>query len=85
MLAAATLKETITNLGSLHHLNIRHHSAACHNLEGETIGKYWININNPHTPHNTLHSLHIPSSNPPTLTSKSSNMAQLARDYHESL
>src|SRR5882762_5451015 len=85
MLAVMTLEEHIKNLESLHHLNTRHHNAACHYLEGETMGKYWLNINNPHAPRDTLHSLRIPLSNPPSFTTKSSIMAQLARDYHESI
>jgi len=85
MLAVATLEETITNLESLHHLNARHHNATRNYLEGKMVGKYWININNPRTPCNTLRSLRIPLSNPLTLTSKSSDMAQLAQDYHESI
>jgi hypothetical protein len=61
------------------------HVAARHKLEGETISKYWINVNKAKTLRDTLALLKYPKTNPPVLERNSDKMAKLARDYHYSL
>ena len=51
--------------------------------KGETISKYWSRINSPKKPRDLIYKLRNPATN--RLSFKSQEMAEIARDYHESL
>lgn len=51
--------------------------------KGEKINKYWIRTHTPRRLRDIMHSLCNPSTN--TLSSRSSKMAKIARDYHDNL
>ncbi|KAG2748718.1 hypothetical protein P692DRAFT_20700967, partial [Suillus brevipes Sb2] len=59
------------------------HSQANWALRGETISKYWSKINSPKKPRDIIHSLRKPNSN--RLANRSDEMAEIARQHHESL
>ncbi|KAF9455393.1 hypothetical protein BDZ94DRAFT_1142667, partial [Collybia nuda] len=53
--------------------------------ESETNSKFWFQMNKNKAPCDTIAALKKPGSNPPELIRKSSDMAEIARDYHAQL
>ena len=84
---AAAIEEKIRQLETLCHTQVQNNLAVRSRLESETIGKFWIQNNKEKTPRDTVQRLRIPQSPPhdPKYTKKSSEMADLARSYHENL
>ena len=58
-------------------------SQALWHLKGEKVNKYWTRINNPRKPRDLVYRLVDPNSQRPT--TRSDEMAELARNYHDSL
>lgn len=54
-------------------------------LEGETIGPYLTSLNSPRQPREILHRLRIPHSNPPSYTTSTHHMTQIAKEHHDTL
>jgi exonuclease III len=54
-------------------------------LEGETISKYWSNLNKEKKQRDPIFSLRKPNCNPPKFETNSTRMAEIARKYHEDL
>lgn len=52
-------------------------------VNGERINKYWSKVNTPKKPRDPIYKLTDPTTN--QLTTKSSQMAEIAQDYHERL
>jgi hypothetical protein len=61
------------------------HIAAKNRLEGETISRYWTQLNKEKTPRDTIQMLKYPGTDPPIFERKSQKMAELARNYHHDL
>jgi hypothetical protein len=51
--------------------------------KGEKINRYWINLHKPRKPRDPIYALSDPTSN--KITTKSSNMAEITRKYHDDL
>ncbi|KAF5382437.1 hypothetical protein D9615_002719 [Tricholomella constricta] len=81
----ALLDERITQLEKIRHNRARDNLATKCRLENETNSKFWYQLNKPKKPRDTIAALKKPNVDPPTLSRKSSEMAQIARQYHESL
>jgi hypothetical protein len=79
------LEEDIAKLEKTIYINKRMHIATRNRLEGETISKYWTQLNKTKTPRDTILMLKLPNSNPPIFEKNSQKMAELARDYHNNL
>lgn len=60
-------------------------TTARYRLEGETVSKYWLSINLGKTPRDLVYALALPGPPPKTYERRSDKMANLTRDYHESL
>ena len=54
-------------------------------LHGEKLGGIWSALNKENKPRDPIYRLRIPNSNPPQFERCSKRMAQLARDYHDTL
>jgi len=79
----AWLESEINHLEKKRFKNLQLRSKAKWNTAGETISKYWCKINTPKKPRDIIYQLKIPNSN--RLTSHSGKMAEIAKQYHESL
>jgi hypothetical protein len=79
----AWLESEINHLEKKRFKNLQLRSKAKWNTAGETISKYWCKINTPRKPRDIIYQLKIPNSN--RLTSHSGKMAEIAKQYHESL
>jgi exonuclease III len=84
-LELAMIEERIAALEIQRHKSARLATAAHDRLKGETISKYWSQINKSQTPRDVIHVLEQPNSNPKKYVTRSDQMANLARDYHHSL
>ena len=84
---AAHVEERIKQLETLRHKKIRDNLAAKCRLENETISKLWVNMNKERRPRDTITTLRVLESptERPMFTTKTSEMADLARKYHENL
>src|SRR5271156_502072 len=85
MLDSLQIEEEITFLEKKRHQNIRINTEVRNKLEGETISKYWSQINKEKAPRDTINFIKIPQSNPPKYETNSQKMANLAKEYHDSL
>ncbi|KAG2738233.1 hypothetical protein P692DRAFT_20702148, partial [Suillus brevipes Sb2] len=77
------LESEINHLEKKRFKNLQLRSKAKWSAAGETISKYWCKINTPKKPRDIIYQLKIPNSN--RLTSHSGKMAEIAKQYHESL
>jgi hypothetical protein len=84
-ISAGLLEEQIAKLESQRHRKARIATAAHDRLEGETISKYWSQVNKQRKPRDIIHALEKPNTTPPQYTNRSDKMAELARDYHHNL
>ncbi|KAM6499941.1 Endonuclease/exonuclease/phosphatase, partial [Amanita muscaria] len=85
LLRAGILDEKIASMERDRVASARTSSQARNMLEGETIGKYWMNLNKSKAPRDTLKSLRIPCSEPPGFVTRSDKMTEIARNYYDSL
>ena len=85
----AHLTEALMSLEKSRHAKARSSVATRNRLEGETICKYWTSINKESKPCDVIYSLREPESTTgapqPQYEKHSGKMANLARNYHESL
>ena len=84
---AAYVEEKIKTLEAQRHMKIRDNLAAKCRLENETLSKSWINANKERSPRDTIKALRLPESpvDRPSYTTRTSEMADLAKNYHENL
>ena len=80
-------EEHIRQLASTKHTQTRENVATRARIESETIGKYWVRSNKTLKPRDTLSRLRDPKSpmETPRYITRSDEMAETARDYHEDL
>jgi exonuclease III len=84
-LQAMLLQEEMDTLEKARHMSARSNIAVRNRLEGETISKYWTQINKAKTPRDTIQALKYPESDPAKYEKNSHKMAQIAQTYHENL
>jgi len=84
-LAVGILEERIAQLESQRYKKARTATAAHNRLEGETISKYWSEVNKAKAPRDAIYALEKPNTMPVKYETKSKNMAELARNYHHNL
>ncbi|KAF5375513.1 hypothetical protein D9615_009166 [Tricholomella constricta] len=83
--STALIDERIAQLEKIRHNRARDNLATKCRLENETNSKFWYQLNKPKKARDTIAALTKPSTNPPELARKSSDMAHIAKCYHESL
>ena len=79
------IEERIAQLENHRYKKARTATAANNRLQGETISKYWSEVNKSKTPRDAIYALEKPNTNPVEYETKSKNMAQLAQNYHHNL
>src|ERR1700683_1302530 len=84
-LSLGLLEESIAQLETQRYKKARTATAAHDRVQGETISKYWSEVNKSRAPRNVIYALEKPNTNPLQYETKSKNMAELARDYHHNL
>ncbi|KAF8633797.1 hypothetical protein AX17_004355 [Amanita inopinata Kibby_2008] len=84
-LAAGIAEERLSSLEESRFKKIRDNTAARNALEGETVSRYWIGLNKSHTPRDTMKCLKVPGTHPPQYVKRSDDMAELAKNFYESL
>ncbi|KAF8160470.1 hypothetical protein K438DRAFT_1985728 [Mycena galopus ATCC 62051] len=83
---AASIQEKIDAAEKIRFQNIRDNTAARNRLDGEsTATSYWTASNKARKPRDPTFGLQVPGSNPSTYVTRSDEMAELARDFHENL
>lgn len=80
---AIILEKELDHLTKKKHQYAHLKAKATWDTKGETISKYWSKINSPKRPRDIIYKLRSPDSHRPT--SKSEEMAEIARNYHERL
>ncbi|KAF5387685.1 hypothetical protein D9615_000029 [Tricholomella constricta] len=80
---AAILDEKLKALEKMRHAKIRDNIATKCRLENETISRHWIQMNKEKHPRDTIAALRAPDTN--LLVRRSSDMAEIARRYHQNL
>ena len=84
-LSLGLLEERIAQLETQRYKKARTATAAHDRLQGETISKYWSEVNKSKAQRDIIYALEKPNTNPVKYETKSKNMAELARDYHNNL
>jgi exonuclease III len=87
-MSAAVITEKIASLESKKFKRSRLTAAARDKLEGEVVTKYWVAINTSKTPRDTMQELRSKSTGEDAQEkreTRTDEMAELARDYHEEL
>jgi hypothetical protein len=79
------MEERIAQLKTLRYKKAQTAAAAHDRLEGETISKYWSEVNKSKASRDVIYALEIPNTNPIKYEIKSKNMTELARNYHNHL
>lgn len=82
---AGVLEKKITSLENLRHAAIRMATKIRDKIEGETISKYWSNVNAERKPRDVLFGLHKPNTEPAEYVTDTDKMAEIARKYHHDL
>ncbi|PPQ71498.1 hypothetical protein CVT26_011265, partial [Gymnopilus dilepis] len=85
-LNASLIEAELLKLESIRHERIRDNTKTRYWLEGETLSKYWINLNKIRTPRDTIPSLLNETELGPTgQVRDSEKMAEIAKNYHDQL
>ncbi|KAK7007330.1 hypothetical protein R3P38DRAFT_2553515, partial [Favolaschia claudopus] len=87
-LSGAVLQEKLSRLEKQRHSGSRLSAQVRNRLEGEVISTYWTQINKPHKPRDIINRLRKGIENiedSPQYETNSKNMADMARQYHNSL
>ena len=84
-ITSGVLDEEIQKLEKLRHTKARDRTAARNRLEAETMGRAWCRSGKEQKPRDLLYALKIPNTEPPAYEKRSDRMAEIARDYHDSL
>ncbi|KAF5338264.1 hypothetical protein D9611_014618 [Ephemerocybe angulata] len=82
---AQTIETSMNKLEADFHNNKRENAHTKAILENETIGKYWIQSNKEKLPRDTMQLMKDPTNHGAPPITRSQDMAQAARDYHEKL
>ena len=84
---ATIIEEKIKDLERKRHTKVRDNLATKNAIEGETLSKYWIQINKEKRPRDTMEQLRIPNTlnDTPLYEKRSDKMAEIARKYHNNL
>ena len=84
---AVILQDKIHRMEAQCHMKIRDNLAARHRIEGETISKYWVQVNKEKRPRDTLFALRKLDSpvDSPVYEHRTKRMAALASNYHNEL
>lgn len=80
--SAAVLTQKLLSLEQKRHNESRTHARAKNVLQGETISRYWAQAGKPRSQKDVIQRLRINGTEPPVYTQKASDMADIARDYH---
>jgi hypothetical protein len=84
-LSLGLMEERITQLEALRYKKAKTATAAYDRLEGETISKYWSEVNKSKILRDVIYALEKLNINLIKYETKSKNMAELARNYHNHL
>ena len=79
------LHNELKHLENKHRANIRSKAQAQWVSKGEKISKYWSLVNKQKKPRDLIQRLQIPGTQPPRHTIDSTEMAKIARDYHNKI
>ncbi|KIY52030.1 DNase I-like protein [Fistulina hepatica ATCC 64428] len=83
---AAILEERLASLERAKHTRARRYTTATNRLRGKTAtDKYWAKSNKEIRTRDIMKVLSVPDSTPPKLTTDTTEMAEIAKDYHEKL
>ncbi|KIJ26782.1 hypothetical protein M422DRAFT_272124 [Sphaerobolus stellatus SS14] len=82
---SAIKKSELRSLVQLRHKSKKTNIAIRNKIEGETISKYWIELNKTKTPRSTIYALRNDQGNDPEFVRKSSKMAEITRRHDDSL
>lgn len=82
---AGVLEKKITGLENLRHAVIQMATKIRDKIEGETISKYWSNINAERKPRDVIFGLHKPNTEPTDYVTDTDKMAEIVRKYHHDL
>ena len=85
ILSSLVIQEQITYLERKRHVSKRLNIEVRNKLEGETISKYWSQINKEKSPRDTIPQLKDPNIIPERYERMSHKMAELAKSYHDNL
>ncbi|RDB23311.1 Transposon TX1 uncharacterized protein [Hypsizygus marmoreus] len=87
-ISSALIEEELKRLEQKRFTSTRAHVTANNQVNAEVIGKYWSNMNRMKTPRDTIQRLKKPRldlRSPEEFETRSNEMAELAREYHEGL
>jgi len=85
MAKAGPIRDKIVQLEQKKFQKAKNTTKTCFALEGETISKYWSNLNKERKQRDPIFSLRRPNCDPPKFETNSTRMAEIARKYHEDL
>ncbi|KAL1741034.1 Endonuclease/exonuclease/phosphatase, partial [Schizophyllum fasciatum] len=85
LLSLAVLQEKLETLEIRRYEKIKTSARARNKLEGETPSKYWSNLAKGRAPRDTIARLRIPDTYPARFTTRSKDMAGIARKHHDEL
>ncbi|KAL1684510.1 hypothetical protein GGG16DRAFT_31278, partial [Schizophyllum commune] len=85
ILSLAVLQEKLEKLEMMRYEKVKTSARARNRLEGEVPSIYWSSLAKEKAPRDTIARLKIPGTNPPRFVTRSSEMADTARGYHDEL
>ena len=85
MALASSIQDQIKRLRRKRFQKAKTSIKAHFNREGESITKYWSNLNKENKPRDPIYSLKIPHSTPPEYTNNPEKMADIGRQHHHDL
>ncbi|KAI5887314.1 DNase I-like protein, partial [Schizophyllum commune H4-8] len=83
--AGALIRAKLSELYDTKNGRAKSKSAAADFVLGETLSAYWTKLNKDHRPREIMYRLRKRDTNEPSFVTKSVDMAELARDYHDNL
>ena len=79
------MKNRIEDLEKQRHHKSKLQAAANYEIEGEKITKYWSKVNREVKPRDLIYELEKPNTNPPEYERRSDNMANIVKDFFDTL
>ncbi|KAL1670891.1 Endonuclease/exonuclease/phosphatase, partial [Schizophyllum commune] len=83
--AGALMRAKLSDLYDAKNGRAKTKSAAADFVLGETLSTYWTQLNKDHKPREIMYRLRRPHTDAPSFATKSKDMAELARNYHDDL
>ncbi|KAI5836481.1 DNase I-like protein, partial [Schizophyllum commune Tattone D] len=83
--AGALVRAKLSELYDAKNGRAKNKSAAADFVLGETLSTYWTKLNKDHKPREVMYRLRRPNTDAPTFVTRSMDMAELARNYHDDL